>query len=246
MIAASLAGHLVHELRRRPRRPPPNRPWRLDPVPLVLDGRCSPSWPPPSPSACVGDGGAAGRPLRASAVRQARAGCRPRRWRPRPRYRLAAVGAPPPVRWLTTYAVDVLRLADGSWRVVQDLADTPTGVGYALLDRSVMARVAAELLGPQAAGDLASISGFPSELRHALAGAARRRQPAHRAVLGRDRRSGVRRALVAGPAARLPPRRGARPRRAHAAACGCARWVGSSRSTSSTVAWLMRRWTRSR
>ena len=65
----------------------------------------------------------------------------------------------------------MLRLADGSWRVVRDLADTPTGVGYAMLDRAVMARVAAELLGPQAAGDLASISGFPSELRHALAAA---------------------------------------------------------------------------
>ena len=84
-------------------------------------------------------------------------------------YRLAAVGAPPPPRWLTTYAVDVVALADGSWRIVQDLADTPTGIGYALLDRSVMARVAAELLGPEGAGDLASISGFPSELRHALA-----------------------------------------------------------------------------
>ena len=43
------------------------------------------------------------------------------------RYRLAAVGAPPPPRWLTTYAVDVVALADGSWRIVQDLADTPTG-----------------------------------------------------------------------------------------------------------------------
>ena len=37
-----------------------------------------------------------------------RAGCRPRRWSSTPRYRLAAVGAPPPPRWLTTYAVDVV------------------------------------------------------------------------------------------------------------------------------------------
>ena len=85
------------------------------------------------------------------------------------RYRLAAVGAPPPPRWLTSYAVDVVALADGSWRVVQDLADTPTGVGYALIDRAVMGRVAAELLGPEGSTDLASISGFPVDLRHALA-----------------------------------------------------------------------------
>ena len=104
------------------------------------------------------------------------------------RYRLAAVGAPPPPRWLTTYAVDVVALADGSWRIVQDLTDTPTGIGYALLDRSVMARVAAELLGPEGAGDVASISGFPAELRHALATITAVAQPAHRAVLRRRRR----------------------------------------------------------
>jgi uncharacterized alpha-E superfamily protein len=80
------------------------------------------------------------------------------------------VGAPAPRRWLTTYAVDVLALADGSWRIVQDLTDTPTGVGYALLDRSVMARVAMTVLGEEEVADIASISGFPAELRHALAG----------------------------------------------------------------------------
>ena len=78
------------------------------------------------------------------------------------RYRSSAVGAPPPPRWLTSYALDVVALADGSWRVVRDLTDTPTGIGYALLDRSVMGRVAAEVLGPDGTGDLASISGFPA------------------------------------------------------------------------------------
>ncbi|MET0326642.1 MAG: circularly permuted type 2 ATP-grasp protein [Ilumatobacteraceae bacterium] len=172
VIAASLAGHLVHDLRSAPGStspgPPPNRPWRLDPVPLVLDGP-------------VFDGLAAAVGQRLEAMEALLADLYgPRRsvregWVPAEalasseQYRLAAVGAPPPPRWLTTYAVDVVALADGSWRIVQDLADTPTGIGYALLDRSVMARVAAELLGPEGAGDLASISAFPSELRHALA-----------------------------------------------------------------------------
>ena len=63
------------------------------------------------------------------------------------RYRVGTVGTPPPPRWLTTYAVDVVELADGTWRVVQDLTDAPTGLGYALLDRSAMLRVADECWG---------------------------------------------------------------------------------------------------
>lgn len=171
VIAASLAGHLVHDLRvppDDPSRPAPNRPWRLDPVPLVLDGD-------------VFGGLAAAVVERMQAMEVLLADLYgPRRavregWVPAEalasseRYRLAAVGAPLPPRWLTSYAVDVIAGPDGSWRIVQDLADTPTGIGYALLDRSVMARVAAELLGPEGTGDLASISGFPAELRHALA-----------------------------------------------------------------------------
>ncbi len=169
MIAASLAGHLVHELADG-RGGPVERPWRLDPVPLILDGRVFAELASAVTERVVGmEALLADLYGPRQAVKEG--------WVPAealassPRYRLAAVGAPPPVRWLTTYAVEVLRLADGSWRVVRDLADTPTGVGYAMLDRAVMARVAAELLGPQAAGDLSSISGFPSELRHALAGA---------------------------------------------------------------------------
>ena len=56
------------------------------------------------------------------------------------RYRINAVGATPR-RWLTTYAVDVALGEDGEWYVVQDLTDAPPGIGYALLDRSVMTRV---------------------------------------------------------------------------------------------------------
>ena len=214
LIGASLAGHLVHELPGADGEDATrDRPWRLDPIPFVLDGD-------------VFDVLAAAVVQRVEAMealladlygpRQAvRAGVVPAEaLSSSPRYRLAAVGAPPPPRWVTTYAVDVIQLADGSWRVVQDLADTPTGVGYALIDRAVMARVAAELLGPEGSTDLASISGFPSEVRRALAALHDRRQPADRRVQRRARRTGLRRALVAGPAARLQPRRGRRPRRA--------------------------------
>ena len=216
-------------------RPGLDRPWRLDPVPLVLDGEVFDELAAGVAERMRGDGGAARRPLRAAAGACARAGCRPRRWRRRARYRLAAVGAPPPPRWLTTYAVDVVALADGSWRVVQDLADTPTGIGYALLDRSVMARVAAELLGPEGTGDLASISGFPAELRHALAATTPVAEPAHRAVLRRRRRrrrtSSTRRSpgCSASTSSRRPTSSCAR------AGCGCARSAGSTRSTSSTA-----------
>ena len=56
------------------------------------------------------------------------------------RYRINAVGATPR-RWLVTYAVDVALGVDGVWYVVQDLTDAPPGIGYALLDRSVVSRV---------------------------------------------------------------------------------------------------------
>ena len=88
------------------------------------------------------------------------------------RYRLAAVGTTHPARWLTTYAVDIVRAADGTWRVVQDFADAPPGMGYALLDRSVMSRTAAELL---ASSGIASLARFPGQLRRGSP--PRRRRP---------------------------------------------------------------------
>ncbi len=169
VIAAALAGHLVHDLRRTVGRSP-DRPWRLDPIPYLLDG---PAF----------DALAVAVRQRMEAIELVLADLYgPRRllreaWIPAevlassPRYRVTTVGAPPPRRWLTSYALDTVALADGSWRVVQDLTDTPTGVGFALLDRSVMARVAAELLGAEGARDVASITAFPAELRHALTSA---------------------------------------------------------------------------
>lgn len=169
VIAASGAGHLVNELAT-------GGPWRLDPVPLLVDGRSFDDLAAAVSQRVVGleavlaDVYGPRRVVRDGVVpAEALAGS--------DRYRVASVGVPAPPRWVSTYAADVVALTDGSWRLVRDLTDTPTGVGYALLDRSVTGRVAAELLGPRAADDLASISGFPAELRHALAGTTEVRSP---------------------------------------------------------------------
>ncbi len=166
VLAASGAGHLVHEMNVRPDEAG-GRPWRIDPVPLILDGAVFDRLADHvaarvrvfesllsdlyGPRMLVRDGVVPGEALSSSR-----------------RYRVGTVGSPAPARWLTTYAADVIELADGSWRVVQDLTDAPTGVGYALLDRSAMLRVADELLGAEELGDVASLSAFPAELRHAL------------------------------------------------------------------------------
>ncbi len=60
-------------------------------------------------------------------------------------YRLSAVGAVTrrhQRRWLSTYAVDLVRTADGVWFAIADHTDTPAGLGYTLLDRTVMTQVA--------------------------------------------------------------------------------------------------------
>lgn len=167
LIDSSSAAHLVHEVASAAK----NRPWRLDPIPLLLPGDTFDELADAVTARIVGmealladlygprqvvrDGVVAAEALSSTS-----------------RYRLGAVGVPSPRRWLTTYAVDLIELADGSWRIVRDLADTPNGIGYALLDRSVMARVAAEVLGPAGTAELASIGGFLSSLRHALASVA--------------------------------------------------------------------------
>lgn len=170
VIAASGAGHLVHEMHVTPDEAG-SRPWRIDPIPVVLDG---PTFDRLAagvrervaafervladlygPRQLVRDGIVPGEALSAS-----------------PRYRVGVVGAPAPTRWLTTFATDVVLLSDGTWRVVQDLTDAPTGLGYALLDRSAMLRVAEEFLDPADTGApvaVASLSGVAAELRHALA-----------------------------------------------------------------------------
>ncbi|MGI9054076.1 MAG: circularly permuted type 2 ATP-grasp protein [Ilumatobacteraceae bacterium] len=165
VITAALAGHLVHRPTTGQRE---DAPWRLDPIPLVLERdefaqlAAGVRQRMEGMEALLADLYGPRQVVREGIVpAEALASSR--------RYRLAVVGAPTPPRWLTSFAVDVVACTDGSWRVVQDLADTPTGVGYAQLDRSVMGRLAAELLGPAGSDDLVSIAGFPAELRHGLA-----------------------------------------------------------------------------
>ena len=56
------------------------------------------------------------------------------------------VGARPPGgRFLHLYAVDLARSPDGRWWVVADRTQAPSGAGYALENRSVVARVLPEL-----------------------------------------------------------------------------------------------------
>ena len=152
IVAASSAGHLVHEMSVH------RRPWRVDPVPFVLDAATFADLGAGivqrvealeriladlyGPRTLVADGVVPGEQLSST-----------------PRYRLGSVGSMPPRRWLTTYAADVVQLDDWTWRVVRDLADAPAGIGYALLDRAAMLPVD---------DAVASLSGVAAALRRAL------------------------------------------------------------------------------
>jgi uncharacterized circularly permuted ATP-grasp superfamily protein/uncharacterized alpha-E superfamily protein len=168
LLVAEGAGHLVHDLPVRAdgrAATVASRPWRLDPIPVVIDTETF-QW---LSSAVIERMEALEEVLRDlyGARQLLRDGVVPADvLHSSDRYRLAAIGSTHPARWLTTYAVDLVRDADGGWRVVQDFADAPPGVGYALLDRSVMSRTSAELL---ASAGIASLARFPGQLRRALA-----------------------------------------------------------------------------
>ncbi|HSJ91029.1 MAG TPA: circularly permuted type 2 ATP-grasp protein, partial [Ilumatobacter sp.] len=141
-----------------------SRPWRLDPIPIVLDASTF-RWL----SLAVAE-----RMMALDAVLADLYGDRvlvrerivpPEVLAAPGRYRLDAIGSVPP-RWLSTYAVDLALTTDGAWTVVQDLTDAPPGLGYALLDRSVMSRVWPEVMSR---ADVASLARFPGALRRALA-----------------------------------------------------------------------------
>jgi uncharacterized circularly permuted ATP-grasp superfamily protein/uncharacterized alpha-E superfamily protein len=167
LLAAEGAGHLVHDLPVRAdgrAAAVESRPWRLDPIPLVLDASTF-RWL----SLAVAE-----RMTALDAVLADLYGDRDLvRERIVPaevlastgRYRLSAIGSAPP-RWLSTYAVDLALTAEGAWTVVQDLTDAPPGLGYALLDRSVMSRVWPDVM---VRADVASLARFPGALRRALA-----------------------------------------------------------------------------
>jgi uncharacterized circularly permuted ATP-grasp superfamily protein/uncharacterized alpha-E superfamily protein len=144
LLDAEGTGHLVHELALATDRHghtagerAASRPWRLDPIPMVLEADEFRSL-----SAALVE--------RLTAVEAVVADCYGARelvqqaviapgllyslpgFRPSP-------GSVP--SWLCHAAVDLVRDATGAWRVVADLTDAPSGLGYSLLNRSVLARV---------------------------------------------------------------------------------------------------------
>jgi uncharacterized circularly permuted ATP-grasp superfamily protein/uncharacterized alpha-E superfamily protein len=169
LLEAEGAGHLVHDLPVRAdgrAASIESRPWRIDPIPVVLDGSTF-RWLARAVAervraldAVIGDLYGE-RTLVRNRVVPAEA------LAATDRYRINAVGATP-LRWLTSYAVDVALGADGVWYLVQDLTDAPPGIGYALLDRSVMSRVNPQMLG---SNEIASVARYTGAMRRALAAA---------------------------------------------------------------------------
>ncbi|MFM1886718.1 MAG: hypothetical protein RL026_1875 [Pseudomonadota bacterium] len=74
---------------------------------------------------------------------------------------------PPGGRWLHLYAADLARAPDGRWWVIGDRTQSPSGPGYALENRQIVARVF-----PEAAADLRvqPVGGFFNALRELLVG----------------------------------------------------------------------------
>ena len=179
LLMAEGAGHLVHDLPVRADgrlASVTSRPWRLDPIPIVLDAATF-RWLSLAVAErmealeAIVDDLYGDRTLIREGIVPAHAVAST------PRFRVNAVGSRPD-RWLTSYAVDVALGADGAWYVVQDLTDVPAGVGYALLDRSVMARVVPDVM---ANSDVASLARYPTSIRQALTTASVAASP--RAVL---------------------------------------------------------------
>ena len=188
LLDAEGTGHLVHDLtladsRHGPPAAAPGRaishPWRLDPIPYVLD-------------AVEFDWLAACAVQRMKALEAVLADCYgPRRLlaegvlRPtdlfaQPTFRPAAGGPGAVTRWLTSYAVDLTRDDAGVWHVVHDAAGAPSGLGYALLNRTVLTRLLPD--GLRAAG-ASPIQQHADALRHALASVAPAGRPSPRTVL---------------------------------------------------------------
>ena len=187
LLDAEGAGHLVHELaleRGTDRHCVPasarveSRPWRLDPLPFVIDAA---EFAVLSNAAiqrmrlleallvdCAGERQLVRDGVLPAALLYAL-----------PSFRAHTAGFAPP-RWLVHYSVDVARAADGTWRVVHDLTDAPSGLGYSLLNRAVLARLLPD--GLRAAG-VAPINAHADRLRRALTASAPADRPSPRAVV---------------------------------------------------------------
>lgn len=78
---------------------------------------------------------------------------------------VSMVGVAVPHPRLTTYGVDLVRAADGRWLVLRDHTDAPLGAGYALMNRTVLARLLPDALRNLRVRPLAP---WFTELRRAL------------------------------------------------------------------------------
>jgi uncharacterized circularly permuted ATP-grasp superfamily protein/uncharacterized alpha-E superfamily protein len=88
----------------------------------------------------------------------------------RPMHGVAPAGG----RWLGFYAVDVSRGADGRWRVLDDRAQAPSGAGYAVENRLILARTFPSLYREM---NVRRLGPFLREFRSGLAATAQRAAP---------------------------------------------------------------------
>ena len=142
-----------------------SRPWRLDPVPLIFGGT---EWAGVERGVeqrvrildrMIADINGDQRLLRDGVLAPAAVfGA--------PGYLLAAQGMRPAgSRFLSMYAVDLMRTANGQWQVLRDLTDAPSGIGYALVNRNVSAQLLPDVVRELAPLTLAP---FLADMRSAL------------------------------------------------------------------------------
>jgi uncharacterized circularly permuted ATP-grasp superfamily protein/uncharacterized alpha-E superfamily protein len=143
-----------------------DRPWQLDPLPLLMDGR---EW----------------RELEAGIQQRAQLlnalladlygpqsliarGVVPGELAfGHPNFLWAVHGTRPLAdTWLHVYAADLARAPDGRWWVLSDRTQTPSGLGYALENRNIISRVLPGMVNELAARPL---TGFFNSLRESLA-----------------------------------------------------------------------------
>ena len=178
MLDAEGAGHLVHDLGLDRPGSGIAGPWRLDPVPYVLG----------ADDFALLSRAAVQRMRLLEAVLADVAGPQllvregvvpPALLYSLPAFRASTVGALP-AKWLVHYAVDVARDATGAWRVLHDATDTPSGLGYALMQRTVLARLLPDGMRHSGA---APISAQADRLRRALTALAPADRPSPRVVV---------------------------------------------------------------
>ena len=186
LLAAEGAGHAVQDGETEPNMLP-SHPWMVDPLPYMLEAV---EWRALAAGvdqrvrmfeAMLGDVYGSRNLLRRGVVPTEVVYGTPRyRW---PLVAASAHGVTSlgmPMTRVALYACDLARLADGTWRVVADYTDTPQGIGYAMINRSVIARV---LGGELARSGAATQSGFLGAMRASFSALAAPERPTMRTVL---------------------------------------------------------------